>query len=780
MLCIARTPSISPGMATVSAVIDRAGRAPERRADARRVARLGGYALRGAAYGAFAATALAGALLATEYHLLGRAIDGVLGALLICALAGLVNLVLVVVGWIIGLIGRLVGRLSGRPGGLVRVRAVRRLLSSWAVATAVVAVTLTWLSDKDGPLAMFAFFRMFEIIVSTAALSGLLLGLAWARATGSPISTSRAWLPAAVALGLSVTVSLWALSPGLGRAIDFGLAAGEAGVAQLDLADPAATGEWPVIVSSYGPGNDARRPEFGASASWTTATVDASRALPDRGSLIEAYEAWYWGFDTAHLPVAGVAWYPTNAPGRLPLVLIVHGNHSAGDASHPGYAYLAEHLASRGYVAVSIDENFLNGDAMGDHLGAEQPVRAWFVLRHLDQFRAWDAMPGHPLAGRLDLGHVGLIGHSRGGEAVSIAALFESAGWPVANMPTIEADFGIAAVIALAPSSGQYRGPRPTAQPEADYLTIQGAYDGDLMGFRGLQTYHATELATPAGADRGEQLRVALYSARANHGRFNSVWLDGDGGVASWLLDRGAVLPLADQQRLAKTTVTAFLDRSLRGRTEYDAFFRDPLAGRAWLPDDLLLSHWESSGLLALAEFERTDLGVITSGFDTVSRRDPGLRDGGKQMDHAAFVAWSAPASLTLDAQAGALAGVDDTWSLVFAMSGGDGAGTSVDPIIEIATSDGQSATVRLSDVTTPRPVVANELWKLPGLGERYMTDERRATDTERFMHTYAVQLSRLGLSGIGDVAQIESVSLRFDGAGSAYLDGIGFEPPLD
>ena len=46
--------------------------------------------------------------------------------------------------------------------------------------------------------------------------------------------------------------------------------------------------------------------------------------------------------------------------GTFPLVLIVHGNHLMNDYSDPGYEYLGRSLASKGYIFVSVDENFLN------------------------------------------------------------------------------------------------------------------------------------------------------------------------------------------------------------------------------------------------------------------------------------------------------------------------------------------------------------------------------------------------------------------------------------
>ena len=56
----------------------------------------------------------------------------------------------------------------------------------------------------------------------------------------------------------------------------------------------------------------------------------------------------------AALPLNARVWHPAG-DGPFPLVLVVHGNHRMEDFSDPGYAYLGETLASRGFiVAVSL------------------------------------------------------------------------------------------------------------------------------------------------------------------------------------------------------------------------------------------------------------------------------------------------------------------------------------------------------------------------------------------------------------------------------------------
>ena len=135
--------------------------------------------------------------------------------------------------------------------------------------------------------------------------------------------------------------------------------------AKLAVADPGANGPYRVQKLFYGVGNDVRRPEYGASVAIKTRTVDASDFFKD----FKGWKRWarktYWKFDVDKLPLNARVWYPEGA-GPFPLVLIVHGNHNLADFSDPGYEYLGELLASRGFILASIDENFVNGGLFHD------------------------------------------------------------------------------------------------------------------------------------------------------------------------------------------------------------------------------------------------------------------------------------------------------------------------------------------------------------------------------------------------------------------------------
>ncbi|MFF3565924.1 alpha/beta hydrolase [Streptomyces sp. NPDC002574] len=127
--------------------------------------------------------------------------------------------------------------------------------------------------------------------------------------------------------------------------------------------------------------------------------------------------------------------------------------------SYRGYDYLGRDLARRGFVVVSIGTNGINATSPGQ-ADTVYRARAALIERHLVMWRRLAQTGGGPLAGRftdaasgrasavdfrghVDLGDVGLIGHSMGGGAV-MQEIDDSnrASWP--RGVTIRAAFGLA------------------------------------------------------------------------------------------------------------------------------------------------------------------------------------------------------------------------------------------------------------------------------------------------------------------------------------------------
>jgi predicted dienelactone hydrolase len=117
--------------------------------------------------------------------------------------------------------------------------------------------------------------------------------------------------------------------------------------------------------------------------------------------------------------------YPEGA-GPFPLVLIAHGTTLMTEFSEAGFAYLGELLASRSYIVASVDENFLNHGwhRYGDFKESDIDVRGWLILQHVRVWQNWNSDTLSPLYGKVDMERIALLGHSRGGEAIAAATVF--------------------------------------------------------------------------------------------------------------------------------------------------------------------------------------------------------------------------------------------------------------------------------------------------------------------------------------------------------------------
>lgn len=362
----------------------------------------------------------------------------------------------------------------------------------------------------------------------------------------------------------------------------------------LDAPHPAERGPHAVRSLYYGSGTDRRRAVYRDSVAFRTPTVDASRFV-SLGTTAKTRKK-YWGFEPKQFPLNARVWYP-DAPGRFPLVLVVHGNHDMKDFSDPGYQYLGELLASRGYVVASVDMNFLNGNIRG-----ENDARGWMLLQHVKAFHAFDTTSANPLRGRVDLHNIALMGHSRGGEAVGHAASFNR----MERYPddaTVKLGFGydIKALVAIAPVDGQYRpAERLVPLEDVSYLVFHGSHDGDVTTFHGLRQYQRLRFS-----DGTPHFKSAVYVYRANHGQWNSVWGNRDNGPRSARrLDLRGLLAPEDQQRMAEVYVSAFLDATLKGKREYLPLFRDHRTAGGWLPKTMYVTRFEQAGYRPLATFE--------------------------------------------------------------------------------------------------------------------------------------------------------------------------------
>jgi len=382
----------------------------------------------------------------------------------------------------------------------------------------------------------------------------------------------------------------------------------------LDVPSPLEPGSYQVKSLFYGSGTDKNRPEFRDSIAFETGRVDASK-LVSLGSSAKSRNK-YWGFKPDSFPLNARVWYP-DGPGPFPLVLVAHGNHNMKDFSDPGYEYLGRHLAGRGFILASLDMNFINGGIRGENDG-----RGWLFLEHMAAWESFNSDPDNPFHGRVDMENIGIIGHSRGGEAVGHAAAFNHlTHYPDDATLTWDFGFDIKAVIAIAPVDGQYRPTSRLAPVEnVNYLVFHGTHDGDVSSFSGLRTYKRIRFT-----DGKPHFKASVYVHRANHGQWNTVWGSHDRGSRSGRsLDLRGLLEGEEQRRFALVYVTAFLESSLKGRDDYLPMFRDHRVIGGWLPKTIYITQFQESTFRPLARFEE-DIDVTTGALPEVKIRGDSL-----------------------------------------------------------------------------------------------------------------------------------------------------------
>ena len=691
-------------------------------------------------------------------------------------------------------------RSGARARGVLAIpfRIVSGVPAGWAGAFAAVLV-LANLADV-GPLGLFIPAGALGAYV---VLGGLVTGLLFAAGRIARPRRERAALVAtwsrlgparriAVALLAGMAIVLAGggtsvlVSPGsidslvTAEAVLDGFVTGRAPAPE----DPGARGPYPVRATSYGSATDLHRIAFGAAVAVTTPTVDASRVLDPLGWGADESRAWFWGFGTDALPLNGLVWLP-EGDGPFPLALIVHGNHAMGDFSEHGYAYLGEHLASRGMVTVSVDENFLNGSWAGDWGGREQLARAWLLLLHLDQWRGWAADPTSPFHGLVDLDRVALIGHSRGGEAASLAAsLAGRREAPDPDMLTWPTGLRVRAVVGIAPSDGQYSSGQ-VVLTGTDYLTLHGGHDSDATSWMGSRQYARTVVDDGA-------FKAALWSYRSNHGQFSTTWGRSDHGpLGGALLNLAPILDPAAQRDVAMTAIGAFLEASLHGRMEYRDLFRRPMVGREWLPvEDIYLVRSGDEDFVPLTTGDpsrgRDGTTVSAVGFAPVRAFALPLRtllpDQGTT---AVELRWAAAggsavwAVENIEQRAGAGIPV----AIRFALANGateEGDGEPLLMEIELATTDGVRVALPIAQWGALPPALAARLAKDDLVAGLSSMDLARGAPVERVLQSYELPMSDFtGAEPAFDPARLSAVRLVVNRstAGALWVTEVGLVP---
>ncbi|WP_231398485.1 alpha/beta hydrolase [Conexibacter woesei] len=314
--------------------------------------------------------------------------------------------------------------------------------------------------------------------------------------------------------------------------------------------------------------------------------------------------------NAATVPLRGSLYYPAEKTRDSPVIILVHGNHASCNAgaapncsiferNDRGYAYLGENLATWGYTVYSIDQDQLmfyqDNTAKGMH------QRRLIIAAGLDALYAANQSAiadddthniGSQLVGRLDFHRIGLMGHSRGGDAVASFLDFNR------TRPAPGRRYDIRGVISLAPVDYERKAPYGTA-----YMTMIGYCDGDVSNLQGSRFYERSQYVMPE--DPFPRIQVMLHGA--NHNWFNTTWFaDGDdstvsdpacstnattnpdnirlsGGTytrsgASGTYGSGDPTLMGDQEKVGLAMMSSFFKRYVGGDTAYDPYMTGELS----------------------------------------------------------------------------------------------------------------------------------------------------------------------------------------------------------
>ena len=137
--------------------------------------------------------------------------------------------------------------------------------------------------------------------------------------------------------------------------------------------------------------------------------IDSSRPTAANGDFAGAVER----------RLEGMLWYPAERAGApYPLIVYSHGFTSTWE----GGAYMAEQLASLGYVVVAVNYPLTNFSAPGGPNAMDvvnQPADISFMI---DSLLADSATAGHKLEGMVDPARIGATGISLGGMTTTLVA----------------------------------------------------------------------------------------------------------------------------------------------------------------------------------------------------------------------------------------------------------------------------------------------------------------------------------------------------------------------
>lgn len=329
--------------------------------------------------------------------------------------------------------------------------------------------------------------------------------------------------------------------------------------------------------------------------------TDLSKIVEREGIFGKVHDS-YFENNLDNVPLTGRIWYPEGITG-CPVMFIVHGNHDFSVSSYRGYDYLGEYLASNGYVVVSVDENILNG------LGNENDARAVLLLENIKAILDENEKEESTIYGLIDSNKIAIAGHSRGGEMVATAYLFNDLEvYPDDGNIKFDYHFNISSIIAIAPTVDQYMPAEHAVEiMDVNYLLMHGSNDQDVSIMMGEKQYNNINFSENS---EERYLKASLYIMGANHGQFNTTWGQYDGlPGTNGFLNTNNFLEDTEQQLIAKAYIRTFLDKTLLNQNDYETLLVDNEEYRNYLPKTVYITNYMDSNFERYCSFEEdTDI----------------------------------------------------------------------------------------------------------------------------------------------------------------------------
>jgi acetyl esterase/lipase len=226
------------------------------------------------------------------------------------------------------------------------------------------------------------------------------------------------------------------------------------------------------------------------------------------------------------------------ADGQHPLVVFGHGQYSLGaPTNYLGMTNLMHHLASWGYIAVSVNLDVVQGGWSSHQHGI--PQRGELLLSAVDRMLQLNGDPSSLFNGKIDASRIALIGHSRGGGgAISAVNRNLAQGSP-------------RAIKALATISPVDFSTQPV-QAGVPHLSLYGSWDGDLDDGEGPRIWDG-------GVRTAQKQLVEIYGANHFHFTDNVVYSG-----------ESVEITREDHHELAQGFINAWFDVHVCGSNRYD------------------------------------------------------------------------------------------------------------------------------------------------------------------------------------------------------------------